>query len=133
MTVAAAEDGEVAATRDGGDDGDDNRVRLVGTLSGRVEQRVLPSGDELAGFRLVVQRPDRGVDTIPVRFGPAPPSGQRRRDQPVGRRELARVLRLEPGSRLEVVGSLRRRWWATGAGRRSRIEVAAASVRAEEP
>ncbi|MFP4636505.1 MAG: single-stranded DNA-binding protein [Nitriliruptoraceae bacterium] len=129
MTVAARDDGQVAVEQDG----DHNQVRLVGTLSGTVEQRVLPSGDELAQFRLVVHRPDRGADTIPVRFGPAPPSGQRRHGYPVGRRALGQVLRLPAGSRIEVAGSLRRRWWAAGAARRSRIEVAASSVRALEP
>ena len=47
-----------------------NEVRLVGRLSGAPEDRVLPSGDRLTTFRVVVDRsPRRGatrreVDTI---------------------------------------------------------------------
>lgn len=105
--------------------GDHNQVRLVGTLSGPVERRSLPSGDELAQLRVVVRRRGGGADTILVQFGPAPASGERRRGQPIGRRELARALRLDDGARVEVHGRLRRRWWAADDVRHSRMEVAA--------
>ena len=107
---------------------DRNEVRLVGRLSGRAERRPLPSGDELAELRVVVRRHGGGADTLPVQLGPAPPAGSRKGRRPVGRRDLAAALRLEPGRRVRVVGSLRRRWWQAGGARRSRVEVAATSV-----
>ena len=107
---------------------DRNEVVLVGRLSGQVERRTLPSGDELAELRVVVRRHRGGPDTLPVQLGPAPPAGGRKGRRPVGRRELAAALRLEPGRRVRVVGSLRRRWWQAGGARRSRVEVAATAV-----
>ena len=107
---------------------DHNEVELVGRLSGPVERRALPSGDELAQFRVVVRRDSGGADTLPVQLGPAPPAGSRKGRRLVGRRELAAALRLDPGRRVRVVGSLRRRWWQAGGARRSRVEVAATSV-----
>lgn len=42
-----------------------NEVRLVGRVSGRPEERVLPSGDRLMTFRVVVTRdPPRGRQTV---------------------------------------------------------------------
>ena len=41
-----------------------NEVRLRGRVSGEPGPRVLPSGDELVTFRLVVPRREGGVDTI---------------------------------------------------------------------
>lgn len=108
--------------------GDRNEVRLVGTVSGAVERRNLPSGDELAQLRVVVRRARGGADTVPVQFGPAPAAGQRRRGHAIGRRELARALRLSDGARIEVTGRLRRRWWAVDGARHSRVEVAAATL-----
>ncbi len=105
--------------------GDHNQVRLVGTVSGPIARRRLPSGDELAQLRVVVRRRGGGADTIPVQLGPAPAPGERRRGQPIGRRELARALRLGDGARVEVVGRIRRRWWAADGARHSRVEVAA--------
>ena len=119
----------------GADDGpgdDDNEVRLVGRLSGGPERRALPSGDEVVSLRVVVRRPGGGTDTLPVQFGPGPPPGRRPGPGQVGRRALAAVERLEAGTRIEVTGAVRRRWWAGPEGRRSRIEVHAASVQAEE-
>jgi single-strand DNA-binding protein len=108
---------------------DRNEVRLVGRLSGSPERRTLPSGDEIVALRLVVTRPGGGSDTLPVQFGPAPATGQRRSAGQVGRRALAAVQRLADGERLEVVGAVRRRWWAGPDGRRSLVEVHAGSVR----
>lgn len=106
-----------------------NQVRLVGRLSGSPERRSLPSGDEIVSLRVVIRRQGGGTDTLPVQLGPGPPAGRRAAPGQVGRRALAAVERVEPGSRIEVVGSLRRRWWAGPAGRRSRIEVQAEVVR----
>jgi single-strand DNA-binding protein len=107
---------------------DRNEVRLVGRVSGAPERRSLPSGDELVSMRLVVSRRPTGVDTLDISVGPAPPPGARRREGQVGRRLLATAERLEPGDRVEVRGSLRRRWWGTGGVRQSRVEVRAEQV-----
>lgn len=99
-----------------------NEVHLVGRVSGVPSVRSLPSGDELVSFRLVVPRPPRRgdpargqVDTIDVACWGA-----------AVRRTAAR---LPEGQDVEVHGSLRRRFFATGAGRASRYEVEASGVR----
>lgn len=101
-----------------------NEVRIVGRASGPAERKALPSGDEVVTLRVVVPRTAGGVDTLPVNVGPAPRRGRPRPGQ-VGRRLLASAERLPSGATVEVVGELRRRWWATAAGRASRIEVQA--------
>jgi single-strand DNA-binding protein len=111
---------------------DHNEVRLVGRVSGRPERRTLPSGDELVALRVVVRRPGPGVDTLDVAIGPAPPAGARPRAGQVGRRLLAAADRFEDGERIEVSGSLRRRWWGSGGARQSRVEVRAAALRRPE-
>lgn len=107
-----------------------NEVRLVGRLSESRERRVLPSGDEVLALIVAVDRPDGGVDAIPVQVGPAPGPGRRPTSRQVGRRELAASERLPVGATVEVTGSLRRRWWAGPTGGQSRVEVTADSVRA---
>ena len=96
-----------------------NEVRLVGRVSAPVDERDLPSGDTVGQLRLVVPRAEgsRGasVDTIDVACWS-------------GRTRLA-ARRLQPGDEVEVVGSLRRRFFRTGTGTASRYEVEAAGVR----
>jgi single-strand DNA-binding protein len=93
-----------------------NEVRLVGRLSGEPVVRVLPSGDELTVWRLVVARsPDKAaarspsVDTIDC----------------VARRPSIRrmAVRWSAGDTLEVKGALRRRFWRGAGGPASRCEV----------
>jgi single-strand DNA-binding protein len=117
-----------APTEDPGVPDDRNEVHLIGRVSGRPERRTLPSGDELVALRVVVRRPASGVDTLDVAVGPAPPAGARRRAGQVGRRLLATADRLEDGERIEVTGALRRRWWGSGGGRQSRVEVRAGTL-----
>ncbi len=105
------------------DDGDEaaslNQVRLRGRLGGVLE-RSLPSGDVLATFRLVVDRPaghpsGARVDTL---------------DCSVTKAALRRrVLGWQPGDVIEVDGSLRRRFFRAGGGSASRYEVEVDSVR----
>lgn len=97
-----------------------NAVSLVGRVSGEVVERELPSGDSLTTFRLVVPRPDGAegrarVDTIDVACW----SGRTRRV----------AGRVGEGSVVAVEGALRRRFFATGAGRGSRYEVEAQRLR----
>ena len=91
-----------------------NEVRLRGRLAAEPEPRSLPSGDEVVTFRLIVER--RGprsakatVDTIDCTVWSA---GLRRRS-----------LAWQEGDRLTVEGSLRRRFWRSPQGPRSRYDV----------
>jgi single-strand DNA-binding protein len=96
----------------------DNTVCLRGTLAAKAEPRELPSGDELLAFRLTVARPpgDRTrVDSIDCATTSA---------------KVRRCLeRADPGDRLEVGGSLHRRFWRSPSGVASRYEVTVTSAR----
>lgn len=98
-----------------------NEVHLVGRVSGDPTEKELPSGDRLVQLRVVVPRPAvRGstrtqVDTIDVACW----SGRTR----------TAAQRLTDGVVVEVRGALRRRFFATAAGRASRYEVEASSLR----
>ena len=101
--------------------GDDvNVVRLVGRLSAPPVEVVLPSGDKMCTFRVVVGRPEshkslQRVDALEcVAF-------------------MARVRRSalswQPGDVVEVEGAIRRRFFRTPAGAASRVEVEVSSAR----
>jgi single-strand DNA-binding protein len=82
---------------------DNNRVHLSGRISADPETRVLPSGDEVVSFRLIVRRSAAArrrskqlVDTIECS---AWTSTMRRT-----------VRRLQAGAEVEVTGELRRRF-----------------------
>jgi single-strand DNA-binding protein len=97
-----------------------NEVRLVGRLSRDPEERVLPSGDAVWTFRLVVARPEGGrsrqrVDALECAVW--------------GGRVRSSVAMWAADDVVEVTGSLRRRFFSTGAGRASRVEVEVASGR----
>lgn len=82
---------------------DNNHVHLIGRISADPQTRVLPSGDEVVSFRLIVRR-DRAalrhskqvVDTFECSAWTA---GLRRS-----------VSRLKAGAEVEVTGALRRRF-----------------------
>jgi len=103
-----------------------NEVVLVGRVSAPAEERTLPSGDVLATWRLVVDRP--AMPRRAVREGVRPVTvdtldcvawaGRTRRS--------ARALRA--GDVVRVEGALRRRFWRAGAGAASRTEVEVAVV-----
>lgn len=94
-----------------------NEVRLVGRVSAPPEVRVLPSGDSLWTFRLVVARP--------------PAVGAVRSRQSVDALECAvwsgRVKRSVAGwgagDTVDVTGALRRRFFKAAGGAASRVEV----------
>ncbi len=97
---AAVETAEVAAV---------NEVRLVGRMSGEPEERVLPSGDQVVVFRLVVARDDGRPDTI---------------DCAAFRGDVRRKLRgWVPGDHVELEGALRRRFYRAAGAPASRYEV----------
>ena len=91
-----------------------NEVRLRGRLADQPEVRELPSGDQVVTFRLVVgRRRTRGsqvsVDTIDCTVWSA--SLQRR------------ATSWDAGEVLVVEGALRRRFWRSPQGARSRYDV----------
>ena len=91
-----------------------NEVRLRGRLADQPEVRELPSGDQVVTFRLVVgRRRTRGsqvsVDTIDCTVWSA--SLQRR------------ATSWNAGEVLVVEGALRRRFWRSPQGARSRYDV----------
>jgi single-strand DNA-binding protein len=97
-----------------------NEVRLVGRVSRDPEQRVLPSGDEMWTFRVVVQRPEGGrsrqtVDTLDCAVW--------------GGRVRASVAGWAADDVVEVTGALRKRFYASGGGHASRVEVEVTSGR----
>jgi single-strand DNA-binding protein len=99
-----------------------NQVHLTGRISADPEIRVLPSGDELVSFRLVVRRDAAArrrskqlVDTI---------------ECTVWRAALRRsVSRLAAGAEVEVRGQLRRRFTSGGGGTASWVSVEVDSCR----
>ena len=92
-----------------------NEVRLVGRVSQDPEERVLPSGDSLWTFRLVVARTgDRGesrqtVDVLDCAVW--------------GGRVLRSIARWKAGDVVEVGGAVRRRFFRGAGGTASRVEV----------
>ena len=99
-------------------------VTIIGRLGSHVDERVLPSGDTLTAFTVVVDRPRTArrpgssvkVDAIAcqaVRVG-----------------VLRRLATLEPGQWVRVEGTLRRRFWRTGAGLASAMEVEVSRLQA---
>ena len=96
-----------------------NSVTLVGRVSSSGESVELPSGDTLTRFRVVVPR-DKPVtkttiDAIDcVTFKPA---------------LQAKVMKLQVDDTVEIQGALRRRFWQTGGGSASRVEVEVNSLK----
>ena len=101
------------------DDAARNEVRLVGRVSQDPEERVLPSGDTVWTFRVVVPRkrapgsPRQPVDAIEC----AAWSARSRRS----------VSSWSADDVVEVVGALHRRFFRTGGAVASRVEVEMAS------
>lgn len=92
-----------------------NLVRLVGRVSGAPVSRILPSGDEMWTFRVVVPRPERDrrgraqVDALECSAW-----------SPRSRRS---VRSWREDDIVSVEGRLRRRFFAAGAARQSRVDV----------
>lgn len=99
-----------------------NQVHLTGRISAEPEPRLLPSGDEIVTFRLVVRRSAAArrrskqvVDTIECTVWRA---GLRRS-----------VARLEAGTEVTVTGELRRRFSRGGSAAVSWVSVEVDSCR----
>lgn len=103
-----------------GREGDVNVVRLVGRVSATPEEVVLPSGDVLCSFRVVVGRPEghqsrQRVDALECTAW-----------LPRVRRS---AMRWQPGDVVEVEGAIRRRFFRAGGSAASRVEVEVSSGR----
>jgi single-strand DNA-binding protein len=92
-------------------------VAVVGRLGSRVDRRELPSGDCVTVFTVIVDRPP----------GARPPGSRVSVDAIACQAFRATVVRrlagLEPGTWVRAEGRLRRRFWRTGAGLGSAMEV----------
>ncbi|MDV3220132.1 single-stranded DNA-binding protein [Intrasporangium sp.] len=107
-----------------------NEISLCGRLSAPAEERTLPSGDVIVTLRVVIPR--LGTTRRPglKRQGEARPGQVDTIDVVCwSARSRRAALRIAAGSTVEVEGALRRRFFGTPAGRQSRYEVEAASVR----
>ncbi|MEO8750608.1 single-stranded DNA-binding protein [Dermatophilaceae bacterium Sec6.4] len=100
-----------------------NEVRLVGRVSAPAKLQVMPSGDELVTFRLILDRPQtakrsagarQSVDVIEIACWTS--------------RTRRAALNLIEGATVGVEGGLRRRFYKTPVGAASRYEVEAAVV-----
>lgn len=98
-----------------------NQVRLVGRVRGQASSLVLPSGDELVTFRVSVARPDDGtparqkVDSVPCCTWTS--------------RVRRSAMTWRSDDVVEVSGSVRCRFFQTGRGVGSRVEVEVTSAR----
>lgn len=98
-----------------------NEVKLAGTISRGPEERVMPSGDALVSFRLLVAREAErsgrrpGSDWVDCAVW----SGRLRRS----------VVRWQVGDEVEVSGALRRRVYRSGGGPVALVEIEVASAR----
>lgn len=94
-------------------------VTIQGRLGARVEQRELPSGDEVTVFTVVVDRPARDVARGGVRSATVDAISCQTFRAVVARK----VVGMEAGQWVRVEGTLRRRFWRTSAGLGSAMEV----------
>ena len=92
-----------------------NDVMLRGRVSDFAMEKVLPSGDKVVEFRLIVSRLElSGVDTLDI----AAWSAKSRRN----------ALSLKPDEWIEVSGAIHRRFWKAPSGLASRWQVEAAEI-----
>jgi single-strand DNA-binding protein len=92
-----------------------NDVALRGWVTTIASERELPSGDLVVQFRIAITRPEGGVDTIDLESW----SAKTRRT----------ASSLKDGEWIEVSGSIRRRFWKSGAGLASRWQVVTAEIK----
>jgi single-strand DNA-binding protein len=92
-----------------------NDVMLRGRVSDFAVEKILPSGDKVVEFRLIVSRIElSGVDTLDI----AAWSAKSRRS----------ALTLKPDEWIEVSGAIHRRFWKAPTGLASRWQVEAAEI-----
>ena len=97
-----------------------NEVFLLGRVSSAPVEKVLPSGDTVVEFRLVVTRSQprsrkKEIDTLDIAAWST--------------RSRASALKLRPDTWVEVDGAVRRRFWQAPTGLASRWQVEASAIR----
>jgi single-strand DNA-binding protein len=122
----ARRDGSTSTGRSGTAATSRNEVDLVGRLAAPAQERVLPSGDTLLSWRLVVDRPP---GRRPPPEGVRTPSVDTIDCVAWSAKAQRSALRLDPGDVVAVTGALRRRFWRTATGAASRTEVEVEVVR----
>src|SRR5665213_1640239 len=120
-------DGSASPRRDDGETktAGRNDVVLVGRLSAAPTVRLLPSGDELVSWRLIVDRENRGQAPSGARL-PTVDTIDCMAHRAAVRRSAVRWV---GGETLEVRGALRRRFWRGSHGAASRCEVEVLEVK----
>lgn len=97
-----------------------NNVRLVGRVSAEAAEKTLPSGAVISSFRMVTDRPHghesaQRVDALDCTAWTA---------------RLRRSTRSwRKGDLVEVEGAVRRNFFATAAGKASRVEIEVSAAR----
>jgi single-strand DNA-binding protein len=92
-----------------------NDVMLRGRVSDVAVEKILPSGDKVVEFRLIVSRLElTGVDTLDI----AAWSSKSRKT----------ALSLKPDEWIEISGAIHRRFWKAPTGLASRWQVEAAEI-----
>ncbi len=91
-----------------------NLIILCGRLVSPPDHRTYDSGGEMVRFLIAIrsETPRHRIDVLPVVLWDPPPE----------------ILEVAVGSRLWVAGSVQRRFWEDGTGRRSRLELVAEHV-----
>ena len=99
-----------------------SQVSIVGRLGAHVRTREMPSGDVIASFTVVVDRPARSRGTVSVDSLACTTDRARTREA---------LARMEPGTLVCVEGTLRRRFWrgASAGALGSAMEVLVRCVR----
>lgn len=97
-----------------------NDVRLIGRVSSAPEEKVMPSGSVLVAFRIVTDRPPSDLSGVRVDALDCSSWSARVRRS---------ALSWRKGDVVEVSGAVRRRFFATGTGRASRVEIEVSSAR----
>lgn len=94
-----------------------NLVVLAGRLAAPPEHRTFDSGARLTRYLITTRRdePRRRVDVVPVTLWDPPDHLD---------------VELPIGQRMWVAGTVQRRFWESGEGRRSRLEIVADCVEA---
>ena len=114
--------GDTAATTAASDEPSArNEVVLCGRVAASAEERELPSGDTIMTARLIVDRVDAALGRSTQRVDTI--------DCVAWLRRVQRSMRgWEQGERVEITGSIRRRFFRGAAGPASRVEVEIRSV-----
>jgi single-strand DNA-binding protein len=96
-----------------------NQVLLIGRVKNPAIERMLPSGDKVVEFRIIIDRKSRRgkrreIDTLDVAAWSS-----------VARK---RALAIAPDTWVEISGAVRRRFWQAPSGLTSRWQVEAESI-----